>query len=88
YARVRCLPVYLIAVHIALQAATKAVKDSVGQNQGVPLHLRNAPAELMKELGFAKGYIYTPDNPFDVQSFLPPSLYTLFSSFFLRNGKG
>ena len=63
-----------IAVYRALQAATKAVKDSVGQNEGVPLHLRNAPTKLMKELGYAKGYIYTPDNPSAVQSFLPPSL--------------
>ncbi|GJT46717.1 ATPase WRNIP1 [Tanacetum coccineum] len=63
-----------IAVYKALRAATKAVKDSVGQNEGVPLHLRTAPTKLMKELGYAKGYIYTPDNPSAVQSFLPPSL--------------
>nr|GEY44349.1 ATPase WRNIP1 [Tanacetum cinerariifolium] len=34
-----------------LQAATKDVKDSVGKNKGVPLHLRNAPTKLMKDLG-------------------------------------
>ncbi|XP_023757442.1 uncharacterized protein LOC111905943 [Lactuca sativa] len=63
-----------IAVYRALEAATKAVKDSIGQNEGVPLHLRNAPTKLMKELGYGKDYIYTPDNPSLPQSFLPVSL--------------
>ncbi|KAI3737824.1 hypothetical protein L2E82_27837 [Cichorium intybus] len=63
-----------IAVYRALQAATKAVRDSAGQNEGVPLHLRNAPTKLMKELGYGKDYIYTPENPSAFQSFLPDSL--------------
>ena len=29
----------------------------------VPLHLRNAPTRLMKELGYAKGYRYAHDEP-------------------------
>ena len=27
----------------------------------VPLHLRNAPTRLMKDLGYGKGYIYAHD---------------------------
>lgn len=63
-----------IAVYRALGAALKVVRESIGLNEGVPLHLRNAPTKLMEELGYGKGYIYTPDNPSLQQSFLPPSL--------------
>ncbi|XP_042202253.1 ATPase WRNIP1 [Callorhinchus milii] len=39
-----------------------AVKDSVRNHKGplpcVPLHLRNAPTKLMKDLGYGKGYIH------------------------------
>ncbi|CAJ2633529.1 unnamed protein product [Trifolium pratense] len=63
-----------IAVYRAIGAAEKLVRESVGQNEGVPLHLRNAPTKLMKEIGYGKGYIYTPDNPSSTQSYLPPSL--------------
>ncbi|XP_028795969.1 ATPase WRNIP1 [Neltuma alba] len=63
-----------IAVYRAIEAAQKVVKESIGQNEGVPLHLRNAPSKLMEELGYAKGYIYTPDNPTLAQNYLPPSL--------------
>lgn len=63
-----------ISVYRAMQAAQKVVRESVGQNEGVPLHLRNAPTKLMKDVGYGKGYIYTPDNPSASQSFLPPSL--------------
>lgn len=66
-----------VSVYRAIEAAQKAVRESVGQNEGVPLHLRNAPTTLMKQLGYGKGYIYPPDldNPSSsVQSYLPPSL--------------
>nr|GEV49571.1 hypothetical protein [Tanacetum cinerariifolium] len=36
--------------HYDGDAGTKDVKDSVRKNKGVPLHLRNAPTKLMKEL--------------------------------------
>ena len=29
----------------------------------VPLHLRNAPTRLLKDLGHGKGYLYDPDQP-------------------------
>ncbi|KAK9284800.1 hypothetical protein L1049_023977 [Liquidambar formosana] len=63
-----------VSVYRAIEAAQKVVKESVGQNEGVPLHLRNAPTKLMKEIGYGKGYIYPPDNPSSSQSYLPPSL--------------
>jgi putative ATPase len=44
-------------------------------NLPVPLHLRNAPAKLMKDLGYGKGYKYNPafDEPVD-QDYLPEQL--------------
>ncbi|QLQ79397.1 hypothetical protein HG537_0C00440 [Torulaspora globosa] len=30
-------------------------------SSGIPMHIRNAPTELMKELGYHKGYKYNPD---------------------------
>ena len=45
-------------------------------NQPVPLHLRNAPTEMMKDLGYASGYKYSHDHPghFVEQQFMPDSL--------------
>ncbi|MDO8529559.1 MAG: replication-associated recombination protein A [bacterium] len=46
-------------------------------NLPVPLHLRNAPTDLMKNLGYGKGYKYTPSfkNPKDAkQEYLPEKL--------------
>ncbi|MCD7454307.1 hypothetical protein HAX54_024319 [Datura stramonium] len=63
-----------IAVYRAIGAAQKVVRESVGQNEGVPLHLRNAPTKLMKDLGYGRDYIYPPDNPNSCQTYLPPSL--------------
>ena len=43
----------------------------------MPLHLRNAPTKLMKDLGYSKGYKYTPDfdNEKDAkQDYLPEKL--------------
>jgi putative ATPase len=42
----------------------------------VPMHLRNAPTKLMKQLGFSKGYQYAHDYPgnFVIQEFMPESL--------------
>ncbi|KAL2316531.1 hypothetical protein Fmac_030407 [Flemingia macrophylla] len=63
-----------VAVYRAIEAAQKAVRESAGHNEGVPLHLRNAPTKLMKEIGYGKGYIYPPDNPTSTQTYMPPSL--------------
>lgn len=45
-------------------------------NQPVPLHLRNAPTKLMKELGYSDGYKYPHDYPghFTPQQYMPDDL--------------
>ena len=45
-------------------------------NLPVPLHLRNAPTQLMEELGYSKGYKYAHDYPghFVEQQFLPDEI--------------
>ncbi|XP_031844009.1 ATPase WRNIP1 [Nomia melanderi] len=40
----------------ALRAAQKVVAEYKGPQPGVPLHLRNAPTKLMKNLGYGKSY--------------------------------
>ena len=48
------------AVYTAVGAAMKDAKERGSLE--VPLHLRNAPTRLMKELGYAKGYRYAHDE--------------------------
>jgi putative ATPase len=49
------------AVYTAYNAATA---DATGLGSlEVPLHLRNAPTRLMKEIGYGKGYRYAHDEP-------------------------
>lgn len=62
-------------------SAYKAINDAMALvrrtgNQPVPLHLRNAPTQLMEELGYSDGYIYPHDRPghFAVQQYLPDAL--------------
>lgn len=59
----------------AYEAIEKAGRD-VEQygNLPVPLHLRNAPTKLMKELGYSKGYKYTPKEDSSKQTYLPDKL--------------
>jgi putative ATPase len=47
----------------ALYIAEKTVKEEINNtgSQPVPLHIRNAPTRLMKELGYGKKYLY-PHN--------------------------
>jgi putative ATPase len=49
------------AVYTAYKAATEDAV-SLGSLE-VPLHLRNAPTRLMKEIGYGKGYRYAHDEP-------------------------
>jgi putative ATPase len=49
------------AVYRAYKAAT-ADANSLGSLE-VPLHLRNAPTRLMKDIGYGKGYRYAHDEP-------------------------
>ncbi len=48
------------AVYTAYAAAQQDVEQS--RQEPVPLHLRNAPTKLMKELDYAKGYRYAHDE--------------------------
>jgi putative ATPase len=49
----------------AVYTAFKAVQAFVAQDSSrpVPMHLRNAPTRLMKDLGHGKGYRYAHDEP-------------------------
>jgi putative ATPase len=49
------------AVYAAYKAAAEDAA-SLGSLE-VPLHLRNAPTRLMKEIGYGKGYRYAHDEP-------------------------
>ena len=62
------------SAYLAIDSALQEVRQS--GNQPVPLHLRNAPTELMKELGYSEGYKYAHDYPnhFVKQQFLPDQL--------------
>jgi putative ATPase len=46
------------ASYTAIQRAKDAAKDS---NYEIPLHIRNAPTDLMKKHGYGKGYRYPHD---------------------------
>jgi putative ATPase len=52
------------AAYVAFKKAQKEVKQ--GGSEEVPMHLRNAPTKLMKELGYGKNYQYDHDAEFGV----------------------
>lgn len=79
------IPLAEAAIYLATSpksnSAYKAVNDAMDLvrrtgNQPVPLHLRNAPTQLMAELGYSDGYIYPHDRPghFAAQQYLPDAL--------------
>jgi putative ATPase len=49
------------AVYMAYGAVRRFIRQS--GSLPVPLHLRNAPTRLMKELGYSHGYRYAHDEP-------------------------
>lgn len=59
------------SAYMGIASALEKVKES--GNLPVPLHLRNAPTQLMKELGYGKDYKYAHDysGNFVKQQFLP-----------------
>ena len=61
-------------VYRAFGAASKAARDTPAEP--VPLHIRNAPTGLMKDLGYGAGYSYDHDWDEAVapQRYLPDSL--------------
>ena len=62
------------SAYMAINDALQKVQET--GNQPVPLHLRNAPTSLMKDLGYSKGYKYAHDyeGHFVLQQFLPDEL--------------
>jgi len=60
--------------YTAISNAEKLVQES--GNLPVPLHLRNAPTSLMKNIGYGKNYKYAHDyeNNFINQEFMPDKL--------------
>lgn len=64
------------AAYLAIEKALEDVKKL--PNLPVPVHLRNAPTKLMKELGYGAEYKYSHDFPehFVEQQYLPDNLRT------------
>ena len=61
-------------LYVGYAAARAEVEET--RNDPVPLHIRNAPTKLMKELGYGREYQYDHDAPdgFSGQDFLPEAL--------------
>ncbi|WP_396164216.1 replication-associated recombination protein A [Flavobacterium sp.] len=73
------------AIYLATSAKSNASYMAIGKAQQlvkqtgdltVPIHLRNAPTQLMKELGYGEEYKYSHDFPnnFAEQEFLPDEI--------------
>ncbi len=73
------------AIYLATSPKSNASYKAIGKAQqivkqtgdlSVPLHLRNAPTKLMKELGYGDEYQYSHDHPnnFSDQEFLPDEM--------------
>ncbi|MDO8261334.1 MAG: replication-associated recombination protein A [Candidatus Magasanikbacteria bacterium] len=61
------------ALYTAYNQAAHDVRE-LG-NLDVPLHIRNAPTSLMKDLGYGVGYKYSPDHDYkEKQDYLPEKL--------------
>ena len=62
------------ASYMAINKAQDLVRQT--GDLTIPLHLRNAPTKLMKDLGYGENYKYThnSDNNFSLQEFLPDEI--------------
>ena len=74
-----------ICIYLAKAPKSRAVTNALAQarqavyelpNEPIPLHLRNAPTKLMKELGYGKEYTWSEDfvGPKGGKGFLPEKL--------------
>lgn len=74
-----------VVIYLSLAKKSRAVPNALGRakqavydfpNEPVPLHLRNAPTKLMRNLGYAKNYEWSDKHvgPTENQSFLPEKL--------------
>ncbi len=72
-------------IYLASAKKSRAVPNALGKakeavyqypSEPIPLHLRNAPTKLMKDLDYAKGYKWSEGyvGPTESQSFLPEKL--------------
>ena len=62
------------SAYLGINKALEVVRAT--GNQPVPLHLRNAPTQLMQQLGYHDGYLYPHDYPghYVEQQYLPDAL--------------
>ena len=74
------------ASYVAYSRARKTVKEN--PDYPVPLHLRNAPTELLKEAGYGKDYKYPHDFPdqFIKENYFPEGMKK--KIFYNPQGKG
>lgn len=74
-----------IAIYLARAPKSRAVANAMGKaieavyqnpSEPVPLHLRNAPTQLMKDLGYGKDYKWSEEKvgPAEGKAFLPEKL--------------
>ncbi len=79
------IPLAMATVYLATSQKSNSAYLAINQaldlveqtgNLPVPLHLRNAPTQLMDELGYGEGYQYAHDFPnhFVKQQFMPDAL--------------
>src|SRR5918998_638915 len=79
------LPLAEMTIYLATAPKSNSAKVALGAAMDaaqatpaapVPLHIRNAPTPLMKELGYHKGYQYAHDSPdaYLPQEYLPDQL--------------
>ena len=60
-------------LYVGYEKAMADVKEF--GNLPVPMHIRNAPTKLMKDLGYSKGYKYSPEHDYkEDQEYLPDKL--------------
>ena len=79
------IPLAMATVYLATSQKSNSAYQAINQalelvektgNLPVPLHLRNAPTQLMEELGYGQEYLYSHDFPnhFVKQQFMPDAL--------------
>lgn len=79
------IPLSECAIYLAASPKSNSAYDAINSalqlveqtgNAPVPLHLRNAPTKLMKQLGYGRDYMYSHDYPghFVRQQYMPDEL--------------
>jgi len=77
------IPLSQTAIYLATSPKSNSAYMAIGKAMSkvkqeghlpIPLHLRNAPTKLMKELNYGANYKYSHDHPQEDQEFLPESI--------------